>query len=98
MLKSESESRRFRLPKSAFQESDSANEAVPFSTLYKNNRAVNRGLKIAVDFSKDYELDKVQALSADIAEMDDLSLNSWASKFVFILWTLMIKGTAKVFR
>ena len=47
---------------------------------------------------QDYELDKVQALGADIAEMDDLSLNSWASKFVFILWTLMIKGTAKVFR
>ena len=35
---------------------------------------------------KDYELHKVQALSADIAEMD--TLNHWMSKFVLILWNL----------
>ena len=32
--------------------------------------------------SKDYELHKVCALSADIAAMDVLSLNYWLSKFV----------------
>ena len=36
---------------------------------------------------KDYELHKVQALSADIAEMD--TLNHWMSKFVLILWNLL---------
>ena len=45
---------------------------------------------------KEYQLDKVQALNAHIAEMDALSLNYWVSKFVLTLWTLMIKGTAKV--
>ena len=45
---------------------------------------------------KEYQLDKVQALNARIAEMDALSLNYWVSNFVLTLWTLMIKGTAKV--
>ena len=44
---------------------------------------------------KDYELHKVNTLSADIAEMDALLLNHWVSKFVLILWTLMMKSTAK---
>ena len=42
------------------------------------------------------ELYKVQALSADIAEMDALSLNNWVSKFVLILSMLITKGTPKV--
>ena len=37
-----------------------------------------------------------QAFRADIAEMDALSLNYWLSKFVLILWTLILRGTAKV--
>ena len=45
---------------------------------------------------KDYELHKVETLSADIAEVDALLLNYCVSKFVLILCTLMIKGTAKV--
>ena len=45
---------------------------------------------------KDYEQHKVEALSADIAEMDALLLNNWVSKFILILWTLMIKCTARV--
>ena len=45
---------------------------------------------------KDYELNKVQASSADIAERNALSLNYWVSKFVLILWMPMIKGTGKV--
>ena len=44
---------------------------------------------------KDCKLHKFQALSADITHMDALSLNYWVSKFVLIVWTLMIKGTAK---
>ena len=45
---------------------------------------------------KEYELHKVQALSAHIAEMDALSLNYWVSKFVLTFWTVMIKCTANV--
>ena len=46
---------------------------------------------------KDGELHKVQALSADIAEIDALLLNYWVSKFIIlILWMQMIKGTANV--
>ena len=40
-----------------------------------------------------------QAFRADIAQiagMDALSLNYWVSKFVLILWTLILRGTAKV--
>ena len=45
---------------------------------------------------KDYKLLKVPALSADIAEMDALSLNYWVSKFVLIFERYMIKGTGEV--
>ena len=44
----------------------------------------------AVDFSRTTKY-KVQALCVDFAEMDALLLNYWVSKFVFILWTLMIR-------
>ena len=47
---------------------------------------------------KDYALHKVQSLSEDIAKMDVLSLNYiGCPNFVFIIWTLMIKDTAKGF-
>ena len=82
-MESESESRRFRLPKSSSQESDSVKEDVPVLTKYKNNWAVNifaewltlREVQSPVldcgRLFKDYELHKVQAFSADIAEMND---------------------------
>ena len=96
-----SESCHFRLPKSSSQESDSVNKAIPVSTKYKNNWAMNsfaewmqlREVKVPLSdcsgLFKDYEIHKVQALSA---EMDAPSLNYWVPKFVLILWTLMIKG------
>ena len=46
---------------------------------------------------KHHELHMVQALRADIAEMDDLPLNYWVFKFVLILWTLMIKVLRKFY-
>ena len=87
MVEGESESRRLRLPKSSSQESDSVNEAVPVSTEYKNNWAVNifaewlrlRQVQVLVlgcgGLFKDYEPHEVKALGTDLAEMDALSLN-----------------------
>ena len=40
-MESESESRRFRLPKSSSQESDSVNKAASVSNEYKNSLAAN---------------------------------------------------------
>ena len=70
------------------------NDAVPTSTKNKNKWAVSifaewqrlREVKVPVldcgGLFKDYDLQKVTALSADIARMDALSLNYWFSKFV----------------
>ena len=64
------------------------------STKYKNNWTLNifaewlrlREVHVPVldcgELFKDYELHKVQALNADIAEMDALPLSYWVSKFV----------------
>ena len=90
----ESGSGRFRVPKTASQERGLVNDAVPASTKYKNNWAVNifaewqrlREVKVPVldcgGLFKDYNLHKVTAVSADLAGMDALSLNYWLSKFV----------------
>ena len=87
-------SERFRVPKTSSEETGLVNDTVPPSTKYKNKWAVNifaewqslREVKVPVldcgGVFKDYELHKVCALSADIAAMDVLSLNSWLSKFV----------------
>ena len=40
-MESETESRRFRLPKSSSKKSDLVNEALPVSTKYEKNWAVN---------------------------------------------------------
>ena len=70
------------------------NDAVPASTKYKNNWAVNifaecqrlREVKVPVldcgGLFKDYNWHKVTAVSADLAGMDALLLNYWLSKFV----------------
>ena len=67
---------------------------MPASTKYKNKWAASifaewqrlREVKVPVldcdGLFKDYDLHKVTALSADIAEMDTLLLNYWLSKFV----------------
>ena len=41
---------------------------------------------------KDHEQHKVQALSADIAEMDALTLSYWVSKFVLMLWAQLLEA------
>ena len=86
MVESESESSGFRLPKSYSQEIDSVNKAVPVSTKYKNNWAVNifaewlrlREVQVLVlgcgGLFKDNEPHEVKVLSTDLAEMDALSL------------------------
>ena len=85
---------RFRVPKTSSQENVLVNDAVPASTKYNNKLAVSifaewqrlREVKVPVldcgGVFKDYDLHKVTALRADIAEMDALSLNYWLSKFV----------------
>ena len=89
-------SERFRVPKTSSEETGLVNDTVrvPPSTKYKNKWAVNifaewqslREVKVRVldcgGVFKDYERQKVCALSADIAAMDVLSLNYWLSKFV----------------
>lgn len=87
MMEEESDSHHFGLPNSSSQENDLVNNAIPVSTKYKSKWAVNvfaewqklREVQVMVlDCSglfKDYKLKKVQALSADIVEMDALSLN-----------------------
>ena len=89
-----SRSGRFCVPKTPSQEKGLVNDAVPASTKYKNNWAVNifakwqrlREVKVLVldcgGLFKDYDLHKVTAVSADLAGMDALSLNFWLSKFV----------------
>ena len=86
--------KRFRVAKTSFQENVLVNDAVPASTKYKNKWAVSifaewqrlREVQIPIldcdGLFKDYDLQKVTALSADIAGMDALSLNYWLSKFV----------------
>ena len=81
-------------PKTSFQENVLVNHAVPASTKYKNKWAVSifaewqrlREVQVPVldcgGLFKDYDLNKVTALTADIAGMDALSLNYWLSKFV----------------
>ena len=81
-------------PKTSLQENALVNHAVPASTKYKNKWAVSifaewqrlREVQVPVldcgGLFKDYDLNKVTALTADIAGMDALSLNYWLSKFV----------------
>ena len=90
----ESGAKRFRVPKTSFQENVLVNDAVPASTKYKNKwamsifaelqrlREVQGPVLDCGGLFKDYDLHKITALSADIAGMDALSLNYWLSKFV----------------
>ena len=90
----ESGSKRFRVPKTSFQENVLVNEAVPASTKYKNKWTVTifaewqrlREVKVPVLHSgglfRDYDFHQVTALSADIAGMDALLLNYWFVKIL----------------
>ena len=92
VVKYESGSERFRVPKTSFQENVLVNEAVPASTKYKKKWVVGifaewqrlREVKVPVLDSgglfKDYDFHKVTALSADFAGMDALLLNYWFVK------------------
>ena len=87
VMQVESGSERFRVPKTSSQRNVLVNYAVPDSTKYKNKWAVRifaewqklRKVRVPVlDYGglfKDYDLQQVAALSADIAGLDALSLN-----------------------
>ena len=69
VMELESGSGRFRLPKRPSQVKGLVNDAVPASTKYKNNWAVNRLREVKVPvfdcggLFKDYDLHKVTAVS-----------------------------------
>jgi len=94
VIEVEPRSERFGVPKTSFQGNVLVNDAVPASTKYKNKWAVSifaewqrlREVQVPVldcgGLFKDYDLQKVTTLRADVAGMDALSLNYWLSKFV----------------
>ena len=55
-------------------------------------RGTSAVFRVRWTFHKDYELLKVQALSADIPELDTLSLNYWVSKFVLMIWARFLES------